>query len=235
MDTEPDKRSDALDEDAAACNRPSGDGVVWYFDVVSPFSCLALPAVERLARQCPVLLRPVVFGAVLAHWGQLGPAEIAPKRLHTYRLCQFMAERAGVPLRFPPRHPFRSLDALRLLAALNGRLDAVRATFDFVWAEGRDPGDPAERTALYARLGVEDYEALVAQQDAKARLRAWTEAAIAAGVFGVPTLAVGGELFWGVDAMPMAEAALDDPGLLARGEMARLTDLPVGVERKRTG
>ena len=207
---------------------------VWYFDVVSPFAHLALPAVEALSRRRPVLLRPIVFGAVLSHWGQLGPAEIGPKRLHTYRLCQFMAERAGIPLRFPPRHPFRSLDALRLLAALDARPDAVRAAFDFIWAEGRDPGDPAERDALCARLGIEDHETFVAERGAKDRLRAWTSEAIAAGVFGVPTLAAaGGALFWGVDALPMAEACLDDPGLLARGEMARLAGLPTGVQRKR--
>lgn len=216
--------------------------VIWYFDLVSPFAHLALPAVEALAmrerfrpRRRPVLFRPVVFGALLGHWGQLGPAEVAPKRLHTYRLCRFMAERAGVALRFPPRHPFRSLDAQRLLAALDGRPDAVRAAFDFVWAEGRDPGDPAERDALCARLGVGDYEAFIEERGAKARLRTWTEAAAAAGVFGVPTLAVDGELFWGVDALPMAEAYLDDPGLFARAGMARLADLPVGVARKAAG
>ena len=203
----------------------------WYFDLLSPFAYLVLGAVERLARQREVVLRPVVLGAVLAHWGQLGPAEIAPKRLHTYRLCQFLADQAGMPLRFPPRHPFRSLEALRLLTALDCPVEAVRVAFDFVWAEGRDPSDPAELAALSARLGADDPSALIAQRDAKARLRAWTEQAIAAGLFGVPTLAVGDELFWGLDAMPMAEAALDDPGLLARGEMARLRDLPVGVSR----
>ncbi|MBV9750645.1 MAG: DsbA family protein [Acetobacteraceae bacterium] len=225
MSAELEERSKARDEGV----------LVWYFDLVSPFSYLALPNVERLARQRPVLLRPIVLGAVLAHWGQLGPAEIAPKRLHTYRLCQFMAQRAGMTLRFPPRHPFRSLDALRLLAALDASADAVRAAFDFVWAEGRDSSDPAEHAALCERLGIEDFEALIARQDAKARLRAWTDQAIVAGVFGVPTLAVGGELFWGVDAMPLAEAVLDDPGLLERSEMARLAGLPVGVARKAAG
>lgn len=217
---------------ADAPNAPRDDAVVWYFDVVSPFAYLALPAVEAIARRRPVLFRPVVFGAVLAHWGQLGPAEIEPKRLHTYRLCRFMAERAGIPMRFPPRHPFRSLDALRLLAALDSQPGPVRAAFDFVWAEGRDPGDPAERDALCARLGVGDHGALVAERDAKARLRAWTDGAIAAGVFGVPTLAVGDALFWGVDALPMAERCLDDPGLLTRGEMGRLASVPVGVRRR---
>jgi 2-hydroxychromene-2-carboxylate isomerase len=196
--------------------------VVWHFDVVSPFAYLALPAVEALATQRAVLL---------GHWGQLGPAEIAPKRVHTYRLCQFLAGQAGVPLRFPPAHPFRSLDALRLLAALDGAPAAVRMVFEFIWAEGRDPSDPLERVALCARLGIRDPDALIAAQDAKARLRTGTEEAIAAGVFGVPTLAVGRALFWGLDAMPLAQAALDDPGLLDRGEMARLGALPVGIER----
>ncbi|HZF75405.1 MAG TPA: DsbA family protein [Acetobacteraceae bacterium] len=207
------------------------DDAVWYFDLVSPFSHIALPAVERLAARHPVRLRPVVFGALLSHWGQVGPAELAPKRLHTYRMAVFQASRAGVPLRFPPRHPFRSLDALRLLAALDARADAVRAAFDFVWGEGRDPS--AELPALAARLGLPADAA--AAPAAKARLRAWTEEAAAARVFGVPTLVLRGEVFWGADAMPLAEAFLADPGLFARGEMARVADLPVGVERRPAG
>lgn len=199
----------------------------WYFDLVSPFSWLALPAVEALAAHRPVRFRPVVFGALLKHWGQVGPAELAPKRLQTYRLVQFRAERVGLPLRFPPRHPFRSLDALRLLAATEEpALAVVRDAFRFVWEEGRDPSDPAELGALAARLGNPDPAA------GRNRLRRWTEEAVEAGVFGVPTLRVGTELFWGADAMPLAEAYLADPGILARGEMARLIDLPFGVERK---
>jgi 2-hydroxychromene-2-carboxylate isomerase len=205
---------------------------VWYFDLISPFAFLALPAVLRLAQQRPILMRPVVFGVLLSRWGQLGPAEIGAKRLHTYRLAQFLAEQAGLSLRFPPRHPFRSLDALRLLAAVDSRPDAVRAAFDFVWVEGRDPSEPAEREALCARLGVGDMEAIVAATSAKERLREWTDEAVSLGVFGVPTLVVGQELFWGADAMPMAERYLADRGLFARGEMARLVDLPFGVERK---
>jgi len=219
-----------MPDDPGALN---SDATVWYFDLVSPFAYLALPTVMAIARQRPVLFRPIVFGAVLAHWGQLGPAEIGPKRTHTYRLCQFMAEQAGVPMRFPPRHPFRSLEALRLITALNADPGAVQAAFDFIWAEGRDPSDPAEFRALCTHLGVTDYNTIVEKQGAKSRLRAWTEAALAAGVFGVPTLTVGEALFWGVDALPMALATLADPELLNRGEMARVATLPIGVERTR--
>lgn len=209
--------------------------ITWYFDTVSPFSWIALPAVEALAARHRVTLCPVVLGAVLAHWGTVGPAELPPKRLHTYRLSQFLAERAGLPMRFPPRHPFRSLEAQRLLTALGATPAAVRTAFEFVWRDGRDAGDPQEFAALCGRLGVADYEALAAARGAKEALRAATEAAIAAGVFGVPTLRIGTELFWGVDALPMAEACLADPGLFSGGEMARLTALPQGANRRQGG
>lgn len=205
--------------------------ILWHFDLVSPFSWLALPAVEALRR--PVLFRPVVLGALLAHWGSTGSAEIGPKRLHTYRLCQFLADRAGLPLRFPPRHPFRSLAAQRLVTALGSGPEVVRAAFEFVWRESRDPGDPAELAALAARLGVGDAEVLIAARDAKSALRSATDQAIALGVFGVPTLSIGRALFWGLDAMPMAEAYLADGALFGTGEMARFAGLPVGVSRRR--
>ena len=200
--------------------------LTWYFDLISPFAYLALPHVLALGQ--PVRLEPIVFGAVLSHWGQLGPAEIPPKRLQTYRQTQFQADLAGVPFRFPKHHPFRSLEALRLLTALRGDADAVRAAFAFIWAEGRDPHE--EFPALRARLPAMSDEALLA---AKGQLRVATDSAIAAGVYGVPTLAIGEELFWGADSMPLAEAYLADPTLFQRGELARLATLPLGIERRR--
>lgn len=199
--------------------------LTWYFDLISPFAYLALPRVLALGE---VELKPIVFGAVLSHWGQLGPAEIAPKRIQTYRQTHFAAEQTGIPFRFPPRHPFRSLEALRLLTALRGDPAAVQAAFAFIWGEGRDPHE--ESAALRERLPPVTEDALLA---AKEGLRAATGSAIAAGVFGVPTLAIGEELFWGADAMPMAEAFLADPALFQREEMLRLASLPQGIERRR--
>ena len=211
---------------------PEEPSITWYFDTVSPFSWIALPRIEALAARHPVTFRPVLLGAILAHWGTVGPAELAPKRLHTYRLSQFLAERAGLPMRFPPRHPFRSLEAQRLLTALGGAPAAVRACFACIWEEGQDVSDPAGFAALCGRLGIADAAALIEETEAKEGLRRATEAAIAAGVFGVPTLRIGTELFWGVDALPMAEAYLADPGLFQGEAMARLADLPVGVARR---
>ncbi|MBV9138756.1 MAG: 2-hydroxychromene-2-carboxylate isomerase [Hyphomicrobiales bacterium] len=206
---------------------------VWYFDLVSPFAYLALGEVEALASDVSVTFKPVLFGAILSHWGQLGPAEIPPKRVQTYRLCVFTARERGIPFRFPPSHPFNPLTLLRILTALEGRHDAVRTVFDLIWREGRDVG--AEKTLDLARqrLGIGNFESIIEARDAKAKLRAETEAAIASGVFGVPTLSLGNELFWGLDAMPMARAYLANPRLFEDKEMQRVDHLPTGAVRPR--
>ena len=71
---------------------------IWCFDVISPFAYVALSRLPEIARHRPVVLKPIVFGAVLKHWGQLGPAEIAPKRIHTYRLVTHAALSLGLPI-----------------------------------------------------------------------------------------------------------------------------------------
>lgn len=205
----------------------------WYFDFVSPFSYLQLPKILALCDRLAVTPVPILFGAVLKHHGQLGPAEIPGKRAFTYRIAQWQADRDGMPLRFPPAHPFNPVAALRLAIAAGSGWEAIEAVFDHLWREGRS-GDSAAALADPAlRLGIADPAAAVADPAVKDALRANTEAAIAAGVFGVPTLAAGGLLFWGNDATPMIVDWLDDPARFARGDYARLADLPVGIERAR--
>ncbi len=59
-----------------------------------------------------------------------------------------------------------------------------------------------------------------------------TGQAIARGVFGVPTLVVDDELFWGADAMDFVAAYLADPGIVATPEMKRAANLPAAASRK---
>lgn len=209
------------------------DTAHWYFDFISPFAYLQLPAIHALRERVAITPVPIVFGAVLAQHGQLGPAEIAGKREFTYRFVQWQADRAGIPLRFPPAHPFHSLAALRLCVAAGGGWDAVGAIFDHFWRDGRSGVDAAELADLGHSLGVADVAAAIGDAQVKAQLRANTDAALAAGVFGVPTLRVGNELFWGNDATPMIAAFLDDPALFESAEQRRLATLPSGAERAR--
>jgi 2-hydroxychromene-2-carboxylate isomerase len=205
----------------------------WYFDFISPYAYLQNAVLGRFADKVAIVRRPVVFAGLLDHWGQLGPAEIKPKRRFIYRHCAHQAARLGIPYALPPRHPFNPLGALRLAVALGATPPAVDAIFAWIWGQGREADTPDGIAELARQLGVGDVAARIAAPDVKAELRANGERAIAAGVFGVPTLAIDGEIFWGYDATDMALDYLADPAGFAAGEMGRANDLPVGAERRR--
>lgn len=205
----------------------------WYFDFISPFSYLQLERIAPLHARIEITPVPIVFGAVLQHHGQLGPAEIRGKREFTYRMVQWTAERESVPLRFPPAHPFNPIAALRLAIAAGSTWPAIRAIFEHIWKDGRAGDDIASLADVAHALGIADPAAAVAQENVKAALRTNTESAIAAGVFGVPTLRVGSESFWGFDATAMIDDWLADPQRFASGEYARIAALPRAIERRR--
>ena len=205
----------------------------WYFDVLSPFAYLQLKAqLPRLRALVEIVPKPIVLGPLLAHWGQKGPAEIAPKRLHMFRIVQHRAQVLGLPFRFPPAHPFNPLLPTRALVAAGARWAAVEAVFALIWEEGLDLSDAANLPALAAALDVPDLAARVASDAVKLALRQNVEAAIAAGVFGVPSFVMEGETFWGEDSSDLFAAFVADPDLFRRPEMARLATIPVGVTRR---
>lgn len=204
----------------------------WYFDFISPFAYLQHEQLGALPANVTLNLRPVLFGVLLDHWGGRGPGEVPPKRRFVFRQVQWQAARLGIPLRFPPRHPSNPLPALRLAIALGCRREAIATIFRFIWAEGRDTDDPQAWGELCARLGAADAEALIGAPQVKAALRANCDSAVAAGVFGVPTAIVDGELFWGADSTQMLIDYLERPESLDTPEMRRVSGLPYGARRK---
>lgn len=205
----------------------------WYFDFVSPYAYLQSRLLHKFAGKAAIAMKPVLFAGLLGHWKNVGPAEFPPKRRWTYRFCTWFARDHRIPFKFPPRHPFNPLKPLRLAIARGATPETVHAIFDFIWAEGRDPSDPAEWKALADQLGIADPDGAAEQQAAKDALRANTDAAIADGVFGVPSFAIGGEVFWGVDATDFVLQYLENPALLRDPEFQRISNLPTGAERKR--
>ena len=204
----------------------------WYFDFISPYAYLQSARFPTLPAGVAVRPRPVLLSALLDQAGTRGPAEIPGKREFTYRQVLWLAQRSGVPLRFPAQHPFSPLSALRLAVALGASAEIVRRIFDFIWAEGRDPSEPTELAALADELGVAAPAARLADPVVKARLRSNTEEAIAAGVWGVPTFVVDGWCFWGFDSGDMLLDYLADPARFSTAEHARVARLP-GIVRKR--
>ena len=204
----------------------------WYFDFISPYPYLQLANFDRLPADLEVRPIPVLFAGLIGHWDTKGPAEIPAKRTQTYRYCHWLANKRGIPFKAPPKHPYNPLPLLRLAVSLDGDLAAIRVMFRHVWGIGQDADAPGSLEALGDALGIDDVEARISDQAVKDSLRANTDQAIERGVFGVPTFAVGSELFWGDDVTDMMIDYLDDPDLFKKGELARLADLPVGKQRK---
>ena len=204
----------------------------WYFDFLSPFSYLQLVQFDRLPPDLEITYRPVLFAGLLGHWEHKGPAEIPAKRVHTYRWCHWYAARHGIPFRMPPAHPFNPLRPLRLAVAQGAEPALIRAIFDAIWVEGRDVSRDDEWQGLTERLAIADAEEAIARPEVKEALRRGTEEAAKRGVFGVPTFAIGGELFWGLDATDLLLDYLNDPELLETGEYARIANLPIAQARK---
>jgi 2-hydroxychromene-2-carboxylate isomerase len=223
--------SDQARSSAAA---PGADTTVaWVFDVVSPFAYLAFPRLSELPRSVRVEFVPVLLAALLTHFGQLGPGEIPSKRRFTYRFVLWRARQLGVPLRMPPAHPFNPLAALRLIIAAGNDRRAVGTVLDAVFRDGRDVNDPAVIAELAGELGVSDPQAALADPSVKQRLRENTAWASARGIFGVPTLVIGDEFFWGHDAFDMALGYLASPQTFQDREMRLIDQLPVGAARRK--
>jgi len=207
--------------------------VVWYFDFVSPFAYLASQRLAPIAARAKLDYRPVLFAGLLQRWGHSGPAELAPKRLFTYRHVQWLAGRAGIGLQFPGEHPFNPLPYLRLSVALNNAPEVVDTIFTFLWSGVAEPGSTATFARLCERLQLDESARERAQApEVKRILRENTERAGEQGVFGVPSFQVGDEVFWGYDAMDFLLDYLEQPQLLDSPAMRRLAQLPVGATRR---
>jgi 2-hydroxychromene-2-carboxylate isomerase len=189
--------------------------ITFYLDFISPFAYLAFEKLPEALQglSYSVDYKPVLFAGLLKQHGQLGPAEIPPKRDWTYRHVLWLAHTNGVTMQMPAAHPFNPLRLLRLALACGENGLASRyvceTLFRHVWRGGADAVDAQRLEALQASLNP----ARDTGSDAvKAQLKANTDEAIARGLFGVPSYRVDDQLFWGFDALPMLRAYLEgDP------------------------
>ncbi len=203
----------------------------WYFDFISPYAYLKWHRLRREAPQLAITPKPVLFAGLLSHWDNKGPAEITPKRSWTYAHCLWLARRYDIPMQLPPAHPFNPLPLLRLSLALGATDDVVDRLFGYVWREGQLPSDEAAWQDLLDELLVEPAD--INADAVKQTLHRNCEQAIEAGVFGVPTAVVDGELFWGVDATDMLLGYVaGDPFFRSEGYALAHT-LPAAVHRKK--
>jgi len=188
--------------------------VTFYFDIGSPYAYLAA---ERVSRVLPgvVVWQPVLLGGLFKLTGRSSWA------LGDYRRRQRgMAEierRArgyGLPaIVWPDPWPSDYLAAMRVVTyafAVGRGREVVAGLFADGFARGRDLSIRAHVLDSASRAGLErgEAEAALGNPEIKTALREATETAHTLGVFGVPTVAVGDELFWGDDRLEDAAACV---------------------------
>ena len=189
--------------------------VSFYYDYGSPYSYLAWAKLPEICTRhgATIDYRPVLLGGLFKIFDNAAPGAIEPKREWLFDDIRRYADHYGVPFLRNPHFILMTLPLMRgaLWAEEEGRLeDYNKVMFEAAWVDGKNLNDPAEIMAVLKAGGFDAAAVATAiQQDAiKQRLKDATQAAADQGIFGVPSMYVGDELFFGQDRLHWLEQAL---------------------------
>ena len=194
--------------------------VDYYVSLNSPWTYLGSARFDAMAKKygASVTIWPVDFGSVFAVSGGLPLPKRSPQR-QAYRMMELKRWRAqtGVKLTLEPKFfPTNELPAAKCVIALReqGRMaDAIKvahAVLAAIWAEEKNPGDPATLKQILAGCGL-DADAVMKAGEAPEmtnKREAYTRHAIDQSVFGAPFFVIDGERFWGQDRLDFVERKL---------------------------
>ncbi len=190
--------------------------VEMYWDAGSTNTYFALkllrPILERTAAR--LVLHPYNLGHVFRLHNYVLMEEPAAKIANRKRDLQRWAEKHQLPFRFPTQFPVKTSRVLRgSLAARRWdmELQYVNAVMAAYWE--RDDASVMDYEGLrpiVAALGIDpdEFEAISESDAVRQELIGSTDNGIQRGVFGVPSIIVGNELFWGKDRMEFVEDEL---------------------------
>ena len=193
--------------------------IEYFFAPQSPWTYLGHQRLQDIAAAtgARIEVRPADYGRIFPASGGLPLPKRAPQR-QAYRLVELarFSQHLGVPLNLHPRHfPVPADDAARLIVAVREQagdaaaLALAGAVLRAVWVQERDIAAADTMAALLAEQGLD--AGLLAQSRTAATQQAYdanTDRALALGVFGAPTYAVGEELFWGQDRLDFLQRRL---------------------------
>ncbi|MEA2473525.1 MAG: hypothetical protein QOE06_1440 [Thermoleophilaceae bacterium] len=189
-----------------------GQPATFYYDVNSPYAYLAAVRIGALIPGA--VWRPIALGILFREIGKV-PWSLRPGREEGMAECERRAAERGLPpLRWPEGWPADTWSFGPLRAAVVAEEHGLLAPFSLecfrlIFAEARVMAEPENVLEAARAVGLDPGEvsARIGEQEVKDRLRAYTDEAIGLGAVGVPTVAVGGELFWGDDRLEDAAAA----------------------------
>lgn len=188
----------------------------FYFDLGSPTAYLAWCRLQQLSAQYDfeLLYRPVLLGGVFKATANASPVTVPAKGAYMMQqdLPRF-AHKYQVALNSNPHFPVNTLQLMRgACAALEqGQLEPyLQALFSAMWVDAKNLGDPELVADVLGAAGMDAAALMAAAQDpvVKQALIEATEAAVARGIFGVPTVFLGDDMYFGQDRLDFVEEAL---------------------------
>lgn len=191
--------------------------VDFYFDFGSPAAYLAWTQLPKICAGSGATLnyRPMLLGGVFQATGNRAPISVPLKGSYLFDDLQRFATRYGVVFRNNPFFPVNTITLMRAASGLQMRADPrfegfVKAMFEAMWVNAKNLGDAATLAGVLtaAGLNADELLALAAEPAVKDRLRTETEAAVARGIFGAPTMFVGNTMYWGQDRLDFVREAL---------------------------
>jgi 2-hydroxychromene-2-carboxylate isomerase len=199
----------------------------YYFDFWSPYAYLASHRLAQIAEKHGYTIdyRPIDLTRAKLEAGNTGPPnlQIPPKIRYLMTDLKRWAALYGLPFGPVPKgKDTKRINIGALLAQDRGvARDYVREGYDLVWGQGGDPNSDELLTALAAKLrwDADVFLSYVGSPAAGERYDAVFDEAVQRGVFGVPIMVVGDEMWWGNDRLDFLEQFLDqvDNGGLQAG------------------
>jgi 2-hydroxychromene-2-carboxylate isomerase len=195
------------------------DHPTFYYDLGSPYAYLAAERVNGLfveAIGLPPIWQPILLGGLFKRFDRGSWAQTA-EREDGLREVERRASSYGLPpIQWPDPFPGNTLYAMRVATFAKEIGKAVSfslAAFRQAFAAGRDLSDPegVMIAAAACELHPRAVETAAGRDAIKARLREATDSAGDLGVKGVPSIVVGGEVFWGDDRLEEAVEAARTP------------------------
>ncbi|HRY02464.1 MAG TPA: 2-hydroxychromene-2-carboxylate isomerase [Beijerinckiaceae bacterium] len=187
----------------------------FFFDFGSPASYLAYTQMDGIAQRtgAEIVWRPMLLGGVFKATGNASPAIVPAKGKWMNADLPRFAERYGVAYNRNPFFPVNTLLMMRGAAAYEGTPEFrpyVDAMFKAMWVDQKNMNDMPTAAGVLKAAGFDPqaFMATAESQDAKDRLKATTEEAVARGVFGAPTTFVGDHMYFGQDRLDFVEQAL---------------------------
>ncbi len=189
------------------------------FDFVSPNAYLIWQPLKALAEKhgATIAITPAFLGGMHKLTGNAPPfirdAEVKGKNEYAMlELGRFVKRHGLAKFKMNPHFPFNTITLLRMLVALpvEKRVELIELLLPPIWEDGLDVTDAETLGKILQDGGFDAADLLAQTQDPaiKQALIVNTENAVARGAFGIPTMYIDGEMYFGKERLGQIDEQL---------------------------